>query len=86
MNGEGIPPSVRRTQENVTKSPGSRPNTDEQGMLRIRLIVLFAGVTTVFILFAVFVNWIWWIPTGIFIFMLVTMTYAFLMMRRELRP
>ena len=86
MSGEGTPPSVKRAQEkaalSLAEALGVRQYADGRGMPRIRFIVLFVGFTAVLVLFAVFVNWIWWIPAGIFVFMLVMMSFAFLMMRR----
>jgi len=89
MSEEVTPPSVKRAQEKATLSLayalGIRQHTDERGMPRIRFIVSFVGFTAILVLFAVFVNWLWWIPAGIFVFVLLMMSFSFLMMRREVQ-
>jgi len=85
MSGEEIPPSVReqvKAAQELETALGIRHAYDERGRPRIGILVLTGGFTAVLVLFAVFVNWLWWIPAGIFLFALVMMLFTYLMIRR----
>jgi Flp pilus assembly protein TadB len=86
MSGEGNPPSVREQEKaalEIVTAIGYRRCFNEGGKPKTGVIVLLVGFTAVLVLFAVFVNWLWWIPAGIFIFGLVGMSFFYLMMRRQ---
>ena len=88
MSEEGIPPSVKRAQQEkavleIEAATGYRHIFDEHGKPKVRTIVFIVGFTIVLVLFAIFLNWLWWIPADIFIFGLVGMSFFYLMMRRE---
>lgn len=86
MSREGIPPSVREQEKVVMETMtaiGYRRYFNERGTPKTGVIVLLVGFTAVLVLIAAFVNWLWWIPAGIFIFGLVGMSFFYLLARRQ---
>jgi len=58
---------------------------DKRGMPRFGFIVLLVGFTAILVLLAAFAYWMWWIPAGIFVFILVMMSFSFFMVRHQRR-
>lgn len=84
MSEEDSPSPVKGLLELET-ALGYRHIFDERGMPRISVVALLVGFTAILILLATFVNWLWWIPAGIFVFGLAMMFFSYYMMRRQRR-
>jgi Flp pilus assembly protein TadB len=90
VNGDGIPPSDKSMRELQEKSRkeleailGVQKLVTDSGAPRIWLVALIVGFTVILILFAYFVNKLWWIPACIFIFVLVMWLVVFLKTRQQ---
>jgi len=84
MSEDAIPPSVKSRQE-LEALLGIRKLVNERGTPRFWFIALIVGLAAILVLLAVFAYWLWWIPAGIFVFMLVMWPIALLKMRHQER-